>query len=58
MLSVMFGVSAMIPITFGVAGYALVSRDPSVTLQRSTAAQLTTPRAKAVDTLIDRTWKD
>ena len=30
MLSVMYGVSAMIPITFGVAGYALVSRDGDV----------------------------
>ncbi len=49
MLGVMYGVSAMIPITFGVAGYALVSRDPSVTLQRSITAK---------STLTDRIRKD
>jgi hypothetical protein len=27
MLSALYGVMAMIPITFGIAGYALVSRD-------------------------------
>ena len=45
MLSVMCGVSAMIPITFGIAGYVLVSRDgaapnPSVTPQRSTTTEI------------------
>ncbi|HTX98028.1 MAG TPA: hypothetical protein VME67_26290 [Mycobacterium sp.] len=53
MLSVMYGLSVMIQITFGVAGYA-VSRDPGVTLQRSIAPKLTTTRAKDVGTLIDR----
>ena len=43
MLSVMCGVATIIPITFGVAGYALVSRDPSVTLKRSLAAKLSRP---------------
>jgi hypothetical protein len=58
MLSVMYGVSAMIPIAFGVAGYALVSRDgdipnPSVTPHRLIATELTTWRATHVDTLHD-----
>ena len=29
MLTVIYGLSAMIPIIFGVAGYLLVSRDPA-----------------------------
>jgi hypothetical protein len=63
MLSVMYGVSAMIPMTFGIAGYLLVSRDgaapnPTVTPQRPTTTELTNQRAKDVDTLNDRTWKD
>ena len=54
MLSVMYGVSAMIPLTFGVAGYALVSRTgdiPSLTVtpQRLTTTELTTWRGKNVD---------
>jgi hypothetical protein len=58
MLSVMYGVSAMIPITFGVAGYALVSRDGSipnlgVTPNYPSAMQLTTGRITTVDTLND-----
>jgi hypothetical protein len=58
MLSVMHGVSAMIPITFGVAGYALVSRDGSipnlsVTPDYLSATQLTTGRITSVDTLTD-----
>jgi hypothetical protein len=58
MLSVMYGVSAMIPIVFGVAGYALVSRDldtpkPSVTPHRLIATELTTWRATNIDTLND-----
>ena len=44
MLSVIYGVSAMIPITFGISGYLLVSRDdalpdPSVTPQRSNTTE-------------------
>jgi hypothetical protein len=59
MLSVMYGVLAMIPMTFGIAGYVLVSRDgavsnPSVTPQRPTTSELTNQRAKDVDTLTDR----
>jgi hypothetical protein len=58
MLSVMYGVSAMIPITFGVAGYALVSRDGSIsnlsiTPDYLSATQLTTGRVISVDTLND-----
>ena len=59
MLSVMYGVLAMMPMTFGIAGYVLVSRDgavsnPSVTPQRPTTTELTNQRAKDVDTLTDR----
>ena len=59
MLSVMYGVLAMMPMTFGIAGYVLVSRDgavrnPSVTPQRPTTSELTNQRAKDVDTLTDR----
>jgi hypothetical protein len=51
MLSVVYGVSAMIPLTFGISGYVLVSRDgarpnPTITPQLS----ITT---KNVDTQID-----
>ena len=58
MLSVMYGVSAMIPITFGVAGYAMVSRDgaipnPSVTPHPLITTELTTWHATNVDTLND-----
>jgi hypothetical protein len=58
MLSVMYGVSAMIPITFGVAGYALVSRDGSipnfsVTPDYLSATQFTTDRVISVDELSD-----
>jgi hypothetical protein len=53
----------MIPITFGIAGYVLVSRadavpNPTVTPQRPTKTELTNQRAKDVDTLTDRIWKD
>jgi len=59
MLSVMCGVFAMIPITFGIAGYVLVSRDgavpnPTVTPQRPTTTELTNQHAKDVDMLTDR----
>ena len=59
MLSVMYGVLAMTPMTFGIAGYVLVSRDgavpnPTVRPQLPTATELTTQRAKDVDTLTDR----
>jgi hypothetical protein len=59
MLSVMCGVLAMMPITFGIAGYVLVSRDGAVpkravTPQLPIATELTTQRAKDVDTLTDR----
>jgi len=45
MLSVMYGVSALIPITFGVSGYLLVSRndatpEPCVTPQPSTTTEI------------------
>jgi len=45
MLSVMYGVSALIPITFAVSGYLLVSRDeatpdPRVTPQPSTTSEI------------------
>jgi hypothetical protein len=55
MLGVMYGVSAMIPVTFGVAGYALVSRDGGtrnlgVTPHRLVATELTNWRATSVDT--------
>jgi hypothetical protein len=58
MLSVMYGVSAMIPITFGVAGYALVSRDGSipnlsVTPDHLSAMPLATDRVTSVDVLND-----
>ena len=54
MLSVMYGVLAMTPITFGIAGYVLVSRDgPSITHQLETTTELTTQRAKDVDSLTD-----
>jgi hypothetical protein len=51
MLSVVYGVSAMIPLTFGISGYLLVSRDgarpnPTITPQLS----ITT---KSIDTQID-----
>ena len=63
MLSAMYGVSALIPITFGFAGYALVSRDdavpnPSVTTQHPTTTESTNQRVKDVDMLTDRIWKD
>jgi hypothetical protein len=63
MLSVMCGVFAMMPITFGIAGYVMVSRNgavpnPTVTPQLQTTTELTNQRAKDVDTLTDRTWKD
>jgi hypothetical protein len=56
MLGVMYGVSAMIPITFGVAGYALVSRDgdipnSGVTAERLLAMELADERAINVGTL-------
>jgi hypothetical protein len=59
MLSVMYGVSAMIPMTFGIAGYVMVSRNgavpnPTVTPQRQTTTELTNQRAKDVDTLTAR----
>ena len=59
MLSAMCAVFAMTPITFGIAGYVLVSRDgavrnPSVTPQRPTTSELTNQRAKDVDTLTAR----
>jgi hypothetical protein len=59
MLSVMCAVFAMIPITFGIAGYVLVSRDgaapyPTIAPQESTTTGLTNQRAKDVDTLTDR----
>ena len=58
MLSAMYGVSAMIPMTFGVAGYALVSRNgeiqnPNVTPHRVIATELTIWRAINADTLND-----
>ena len=45
MLSVMYGVLSMTPITFGIAGYALVSRDgvapnPIITPQQSITTEL------------------
>jgi hypothetical protein len=63
MLSVMCEVSTMTPMTFGSAGYLLVSRDdatpnPNVTPQRPTTTELANQRAKDVDTLTDRIWKD
>ena len=63
MLSVMCLVFAMMPITFGIAGYVMVSRDgavpnPTVTPQLETTTKLTNQRAKDVDTLADRIWKD
>jgi hypothetical protein len=63
MLSVMYGVFAMTPITFGIAGYVMVScngavPNPTVTPQPKTTTKLTNQRAKDVDTLTDRTWKD
>jgi hypothetical protein len=59
MLSVMCGVLAMTPKTFGIAGYVLVSRDgavpkPTVRPQLPIATELTAQRAKDVDTLTDR----
>jgi hypothetical protein len=61
MLSAMCGVFAMIPMTFGIAGYVLVSRGAAlpnltVTPQLPTTTELTDQRAKDVDTLTD--WKD
>ena len=50
MLSVMCGVLAMIPITFGTAGYILVSRDGAIP-NSSVTHQL--PHAKNIDTLTD-----
>jgi hypothetical protein len=63
MLSVMCEVFSMAPITFGIAGYVLVSRDgavpnPTVTPQHPATTQLTNQRAKDVDTPTDRIWKD
>jgi hypothetical protein len=49
MLSVMCGVLAMTPITFGIAGYVLVSRDGAVP-----SPTVTPQLAKDVDTLTDR----
>jgi len=50
MLSVMYGVLSMTPITFGIAGYVLVSRNgPSVTPQ----LKATTESTKDVDLLND-----
>jgi hypothetical protein len=59
MLSAMCAVFAMTPITFGIAGYVLVSRDgaapnPTIAPQRPTTTELTSQRAKHVDTLTDR----
>jgi len=59
MLSAMCGVFAMIPMTFGIAGYVLVSRGgaapyPTDTPQLPTTTELTYQRAKDVDTLTDR----
>jgi hypothetical protein len=59
MLSAMCAVFAMTPITFGIAGYLLVSRDgatpnPTIAPQRPTTTELTNQRAKDVDTLTDR----
>ena len=49
MLSVMYGVSAMIPITFGISGYVLVSRDGAVS-----DPGVTPQLAKDVDMLTDQ----
>ena len=59
MLSATCAVFAMIPITFGIAGYVLVSRDGAapyraIAPQQSTTKGLTNRRAKDVDTLTDR----
>jgi hypothetical protein len=59
MPSVVYGVLAMIPLTFGISGYVLVSRDGAVpalsaTPQQSTTTTLTNQRAKAFDTLSNR----
>jgi hypothetical protein len=59
MLSVVYGVSAMIPLTFGISGYVLVSRDgarpnPSAAPQPSITTILTNQRAKAIGTLSNR----
>jgi hypothetical protein len=53
MLSVMCGVFAMIPITFGISGYVLVSREGAVPKSSVTPQP---PHAKYIDTLTD--WKD
>jgi len=49
MLGVMCGLFAMAPITFGVAGYVMVSRDGPVP-----GSTVTPLLAKHVDTLTDR----
>jgi hypothetical protein len=59
MLSVMYGVLAMTPITFGIAGYVLVSRDgavptANVTPQPPATTELSNQRAADVDTLTNR----
>ena len=56
MLSVMYGVLAMMPMTFGVAGYVLVSRHCAVPnpTSRLTVSQRIGRRSKDVDTLTNR----
>jgi hypothetical protein len=59
MLNVMCGLFAMAPITFGVAGYVLVSRDgavpnPTLTPAPPSATEFTNQRAKDVGALPDR----
>jgi hypothetical protein len=58
MPSVMCGVFVMTPITFGIAGYVLVSRDgavpnPAITPALLIATEFTNQCSKDVDTIID-----